>query len=664
MDVSIDEYNNLYDEYLNTLEVNDNEPLLNDIYDKCLDILLTDGISRDTKEDVLSKLIFIAPDRHELYYFMGCILKNTSKSVMWFRLCIHYSKTPNKDSYIDLMKYLFENSHNYMKYMSFIKGAYPEYSKYPFNQDVQIQNVNLCITKVFKTIEPMYDYVTAKASTFLQLFHEQKTSHSSLNCNMFSEACKQVVNRTNYDCYNNTAYFYRVLYGYSKEALILSNPFAISDELIPEKKSTFSVCLLCWNYFYSSKSLYIENYLPQEDDFIKHNLEYKTICYKNNRLYNSSRDFTFSKMKTFDKIKIGYISNGFFNHAVSNFILPILNGHNKNRFEIHIFSKRQKPEQFRLSGHAYDIDASELYIHTLNDNVNENAELIYNCKVDILIDLDTFTDTNVNILCKNPAPIQIGYIGFPNSTGLDFIHYRITDNIADHPESSQHNREELIKLPGCFLLFENILQSTFYDIYDYNKKTIMLTALNDEVKNSDVFLMTWKSIMEKNPQCNLTIKLNSKDGIKIKKEYYTKKMNVDENRILIVPYSSNESYIELIQQSDIILDSFPYSGTTTTCNALYNSTPVVTMYNKHFHCHNVTSSILTQCGLSELITYSTEEYIAKVTYLCNRMDIIHNYKRTIHDKFIEGMNAKKFMVGYENALIDVYNKHMSTGPEV
>lgn len=192
----------------------------------------------------------------------------------------------------------------------------------------------------------------------------------------------------------------------------------------------------------------------------------------------------------------------------------------------------------------------------------------------------------------------------------------------------------------------------------------MLTALNDEVKNSDVFLMTWKSIMEKNPQCNLTIKLNSKDGIKIKKEYYTKKMNVDENRILIVPYSSNESYIELIQQSDIILDSFPYSGTTTTCNALYNSTPVVTMYNKHFHCHNVTSSILTQCGLSELITYSTEEYIAKVTYLCNRMDIIHNYKRTIHDKFIEGMNAKKFMVGYENALIDVYNKHMSTGPEV
>jgi predicted O-linked N-acetylglucosamine transferase (SPINDLY family) len=306
------------------------------------------------------------------------------------------------------------------------------------------------------------------------------------------------------------------------------------------------------------------------------------------------------------------------------------------------------------------IHTDDLHIHILTEDPVKNASRIYNLNIGILLDLDTFTGSGLDTLSKNPAPIQITYIGYPNSTGLDFIHYRITDNIADHPESTQHNKEKLIKLPGCFLLYRSILQNGFIDNYDYDKTHIVLGALNDEIKNSVNALFAWKCILEKNPTCKLHIKINSRDGVEMKTKYYTKKLNVDKSRLIVTPYSDNSSYLQIFQTVDIVLDTFPYSGTTTTCNALYNSTPMVTMYNKHFHCHNVSSSILMQCGLSEFVTFSVEEYINKVTYLCNNIDIIRQHKRTIHKKFVNAMDPDRFMKGYENALIQVYTDLQNT----
>jgi predicted O-linked N-acetylglucosamine transferase (SPINDLY family) len=412
----------------------------------------------------------------------------------------------------------------------------------------------------------------------------------------------------------------------------------------------FSKLLLLWNYIYSHKSLCIENYNPNDEDCIEHNENYRKHCLHNNSLYDQSQHFVFARSQySSNKIKIGYMSNGFVNNVISNFIGAILNHHNREKFEIHLFMF-EKIVNFEL------IHTDDLHIHILSEDPLQNANQIYNLNIGILIDLDTFTGFGLNTLSKNPSPIQITYIGYPNSTGLDFIHYRITDNIADNPESSQHNKEKLLKLPCCFLLYQSILQNEFIDNYDYSKMNIVLGALNDEIKNSINVLFAWKCILEKNPTCKLLIKINTKDGVESKTNYYTKKLNVDKSRLIITPYSTNSSYIKIFQTVDIILDTFPYSGTTTTCNALYNSTPIVTMYNKHFHCHNVSSSILMQCGLNELITFSVEEYVDKVTYLCNHIDVIHEYKKTIHKKFVDAMEPHRFIKGYENALIDVYNK--------
>jgi hypothetical protein len=651
MESTLEEYNNLYEAYMKNPGV---KPTYEKLYNTCISILLHENTCVEKKEEVLSKLIFICPEDTQLYYYMGCILKdNPIKSSLWFRLCMQHCKNPNIENFLDLTKYLFDNSYN--KYIKYIIELYPEYLCTPYIKDPRIQDIQLCIHTRSKHIENIDSYIHRQFSEFVCLLRNSSSEQLVLQYYNFSESSKKVGENTNYQIINNIGYCYKTLYGYIKESLLLSNPFIIRNEDTKEKKRAFSSFLLLWNYIYSEKCLYIDNYIPSEHDLIQHNLQYKYFCFQNNLNYTQSRHFTFhntiSKGLTpfTNKIKIGYISDGFVHNVISNFIIPIINHHNREQFEIHLFSFNES--KCTLLKHI-----PYIHIHLLTKNPTQNANLIYNLHIDILIDLDSYTGVAFDTLSKNPSPIQMTYIGFPNSSGLDFIHYRITDHNADHPESSQHNKEKLLKLPGCFLLYQSILQTEFVDNYDYNKTSITLCAINNEIKHSTTLLYTWKSILEKNPTCKLLIKINSKDGVKIKTDYYTKKLDVDKSRLIIVPYSDNSCYFQIFQTTDIVLDTFPYSGTTTTCNALFNSCPVVTMYNKHLHCHNVSSSILMHCGLNELVTFSMEEYVNKVTYLCNNMEIIREYKRTLHQKFVTAMDPEKFMVGYENALIELYNK--------
>ena len=126
--------------------------------------------------------------------------------------------------------------------------------------------------------------------------------------------------------------------------------------------------------------------------------------------------------------------------------------------------------------------------------------------------------------------------------------------------------------------------------------------------------------------------------------------------------TNNDGYNRLFGMIDILLDTFPYSGTTTTCNALFNSIPVVTLYNKDYHCHNVSSSLLKNACLDELVSYSVEEYILLVKQLVNDPKRINEYKATISERFRESMNPHAFMKDYENVLKELYETDESIIP--
>lgn len=343
------------------------------------------------------------------------------------------------------------------------------------------------------------------------------------------------------------------------------------------------------------------------------------------------------------KVRIGYVSSDFANHAVSNFILPILKHHDHNRFEVYAYLA-QPSQSYRTES----IRAITRNIFDLDDLAA--AKQIYSDHIDILVDLNGHTaNSRIAVFAFRPAPIQISYIGYPNTTGLHAIQYRITDSVADHPETRQKYSETLIRLPKCFLLYESIGQMTPIT----PRKTgpiIILGALNKEKKNTTYVLETWKRVLEECPNTKLLIKLDGYDDVVARTQFYMKHLGVEKNRLLIFPKTSDPDYLRLFTMIDILLDTFPYSGTTTTCNTLYNSIPVVSYYHNDYHAHNVSSSILINMCSPEFVAKSRDEYVDIIKTLVSKPNKIDEYKQTLGKKFARLMSPQAFMKTYEARL--------------
>jgi len=321
-------------------------------------------------------------------------------------------------------------------------------------------------------------------------------------------------------------------------------------------------------------------------------------------------------------------------------------------FEIYIFNNQKNPFN------NFDFSKVKINCYQIFDLSDEEAaDLINSYEIDILFELNGYTENSrMGIFSLNPAPIQVSYLGYPNTTGLHGIQYRITDEVADNADSLQKYSEKLIKMPKCFLLYESINQHAPI-IPRKTKDIIILGSLNNEKKNSKELLETWRTILQVCPNTKLLIKLLAYDDLIDRQKYYMTKLNVTKDRIILITKVDSVGYNKLFSMVDIVLDTFPYSGTTTTCNSLYNSIPVVTLYHKDYHAHNVSTSLLKNTGLDELVTYSNEEYISLVKNLVSNPSQIDEYKQTIHKKFTESMNSIEFMQDYENILQELYEKH-------
>jgi predicted O-linked N-acetylglucosamine transferase (SPINDLY family) len=572
---------------------------------------MTNDIS--IKESVLSKLIEIYPNEPAFYYYMGYSLKplHPNKAFLFFQKSyeINPYNIENLIDYCDLL-HEFGNSRKVLDLNE--KTPFGDYLK-----DVRLLTVFVnCKYKeyYFKDLLKYLLYIIKEKSKIPAItYHDKEWKYSN---------------------YLNAGHIFSFLGDYDKASLYTEKAFDMSKKFNLNNKTKLDGL---------SNLLAVEGYTYHD-----HNTHYNK-CLQINELYPNKYRYSFDKIH--DKIRIGYISSDFSSHAVSNFILPILKNHNRERFDIFIFYNQkniwEKYSEFKL------------YEHSIYNLSNEDAaDLVNSFEIDILFDLNGYTENNrLDIFSLNPSPIQISYLGYPNTTGLNGIQYRITDNIADNPNSLQKYSETLIKMPKCFLLYDSINQVVPI-VPRKTKDTIILGSLNNEKKNSKQLLETWKTILELCPNTKLLIKLIAYDDLIERQQFYMNKLNVSKDRLIMITKVNNDGYNKLFSMIDIVLDTFPYSGTTTTCNALYNSIPVVTLYHKDYHAHNVSSSLLINAGLDELVCDDRNQYINVVKYLTLNPLKIDEYKKTVGEKFKKSMNVHEFMESYENILKDLYKKHV------
>jgi len=612
----MDEFLSMYDSFIDVPKnIVENQNIL---YKYAFDLIAKSNKFK-IEEEILSKLIILYPQDSLLYYKMAKMYKPLSldKAIMWHKI----AQTINPyffENFVDLFQIFFE------------MGKY---------KHMQTLNYNNIFESLVQQKNTRFIGMLVR-SKFSVAQYENSINHMLilLQCSSQKKCVTYEEKQEKYNNYQDIGYMYshagdiENAIKYVSKALDLAIKFVLPN---------------------SSKLLSLGSYLYFHDFLYNDNTKIYAKFLEINNYLPDKPLFTFGVRNPNKKIKIGYISSDFNPHSVANFILPILKNHDHNKFDIYLFSNK--------NDNCSLFTDLKIPMHIIeNFDAISSAKIIYNMHIDILFDLNGHTSGNrLDIFAHHPAPIQISYLGYANTTGSKSIQYRLTDFVADHPESTQKFSEELIHMPGCFLLFDPIHRFVVNTKKTVNDR-IVLGSLHKEAKLNDHVFAVWKKILDKCPNTVLFIKIESFDNIAQRTEYYIKKINVNRDRIIVSQQLFDDAYDKVYSTFDILLDSFPYSGTTITCNCLFNSIPVVTLYNNNCHAHNVSSSLLINSGLSELVAYTQDEYIDIVTNLVENPEKINLYKKNIRSQFRKLMEPKSFMKKYEDVLTKIYNNDISS----
>ena len=305
------------------------------------------------------------------------------------------------------------------------------------------------------------------------------------------------------------------------------------------------------------------------------------------------------------RLRIGYVSGDFRHHVVGFFIEPLLAAHDRERVAVHCYSETQRP------------DAVTARLKALADGWCETACLddqrlaaqIQADGIDILVDLAGHSAFNrLPAFALKPAPVQVTYLGYPGTTGLDAIDYRLVDPVSD-PEgvADAGASEALVRLRDGFLCYwpepgpEPVRAGGPFTFGSFNN-------LN---KLSEPTLALWANLLRRLPEARLLLKSRQLADPAVARALGQsfETHGIASERLELLAWTAGlDAHLETYRRVDVALDPFPYNGTTTSCEALWMGVPVVTLAGDR-HAGRMGASLLSHLDLSELIAADEAEYL-------------------------------------------------------
>ena len=365
------------------------------------------------------------------------------------------------------------------------------------------------------------------------------------------------------------------------------------------------------------------------------------------------------------KINIGIVSGDFTDHPVSYFISTFLQNFDSDKYTVTCYS------ECIIDTTLFNNNLQFKYVK--NMSAEKASDMIYSDKIHILLDLAGHTAFNrLDIFALKPCPVQVTYIGYPYSTGLNEMDYRITDDVCDNLQVSQKfYTEKLINLPGGFLCYDpTVIKRNFQykkpEITEspYNKNGyITIGCFNRVNKITDNNIKYFNDILTKNKKVRFVFKTKALLNKTISREFLNKFDKDNHKRISILPCTIlHEQHVLEYNKVDIAIDTFPYSGTTTSCEALYMGVPVFTVYDSEFYFHpqNVTASILknSHSDFEKYIIYNKDDIHSKIEELESKEDVFWNLLKTdTREKFLNGniCNKDRYMKELNTLFTNLYN---------
>jgi predicted O-linked N-acetylglucosamine transferase (SPINDLY family) len=307
------------------------------------------------------------------------------------------------------------------------------------------------------------------------------------------------------------------------------------------------------------------------------------------------------------RLRIGYISPNFSRHSVGYFIEPVIRCHDRQQYEVFCYYAHRLADDTTRRIRAL----ADGWRDVAGADEEAVANRVRDDRIDILFDLAGHSKGNqLGVFARRPAPLQVTWLGYPDTTGLAAIDYRITDAAVDPaPAADARNTEQLLRIDDCFLCYQPPADAPPVAAREPGPP-VVFASFNTLAKVNAETIRTWGGILAAIPESRLVIKAAALDFPDTVERLLDncERGGIDPARIELRGWAADRRrHLEHYGGIDIALDTFPYNGTTTTCEALWMGVPVITLAGE-MHMSRVGATLLRGLGLADLVARDAAEY--------------------------------------------------------
>jgi len=361
------------------------------------------------------------------------------------------------------------------------------------------------------------------------------------------------------------------------------------------------------------------------------------------------------------KIRIGYFSADFHNHATMHLMAELFECHDKCSFELIAFSfGADNRDKWR---HRVVLCFDKFLDVSLKSD-QEVLLLARKMKIDIAVDLKGYTqDCRTGIFAMSAAPIQVNYLGYPGTMAADYMDYLVADQTIIPKKNQKYYSEKIVYMPHSYQANTSLIDApkTSFSRQEIGlpKTGFIFCCFNNNYKITPTTFTGWMRILKAVEDSVLWLFESSNISIKnLKKEAI--KFGINENRLVFAKFLPNEEHLTRIQHADLFIDTLPYNAHTTTSDALRMGLPVLTCIGNSF-ASRVAASLLNAVNLPELITTNQEQYESLAIELATNPEKL----KIIKDKLVNNLatsplyNTPLFTRHLESAYMEMYDRYQN-----
>jgi predicted O-linked N-acetylglucosamine transferase (SPINDLY family) len=355
------------------------------------------------------------------------------------------------------------------------------------------------------------------------------------------------------------------------------------------------------------------------------------------------------------RLRIGYVSGDFRNHAVTFFIEPILASHDKSQVEIYCYYNHTRHDSHteRIAAYAdHWLVCSWMSDEALADRIRADG-------IDILVDLSGHTAYNrLPMFARKPAPLQATWIGYAGSTGITAMDYRITKAGMDPPGlTERYHSETLLRLPDTGVAYRPADDCPLVNpLPALTSGEFVFASLNNPIKTNPSVVELWARILNALPHARLMLGSMTDSGTRQRVIDQFGQAGVATDRLILQPRMSLNDYLALHHKIDLALDPFPYNGGTTTMHALWMGVPVITLAGEHT-VSRCAVSLLSRVGLDEFITHNEEDYFQLAVRMAQDLPGLDRIRQFLRERMSTSNHGPQTVTRHlETAYRDIWRK--------